>query len=143
MTVNSYYYQKPVPANIFPKIVPNINIKRAKRFSQNYVSEAFKDNKKGFVLSFWVVSIAMGLCMIGASLYFQSVNSDIDYRITEAKDKLKVLEIENADLKTNWVENITPDYVIDWAKNNGFVKNNNVSYFDADQSPVLSLNHAN
>jgi len=47
------------------------------------------------------VSIAMGLCMIGASLYFQSVNSDIDYRITEAKDKLKVLEIENADLKTN------------------------------------------
>ncbi|HRZ29891.1 MAG TPA: hypothetical protein P5052_04095 [Candidatus Paceibacterota bacterium] len=52
MTVNSYYYQKPVPANIFPKIVPNINIKRAKRFSQNYVSEAFKDNKKGFVLSF-------------------------------------------------------------------------------------------
>lgn len=52
MTVNSYYYQKPVSANIFPKMTPNINIKRAKRFSQNYMSEAFKDSKRGFVLSF-------------------------------------------------------------------------------------------
>jgi len=51
--------------------------------------------------------------VIGTSLYFQSVTSDIDYQITEAKDKLKILEIENADLKTSWAENITPGYVID------------------------------
>jgi hypothetical protein len=46
-------------------------------------------------------------------------------------------------LKTSWAENITPGYVIEWAKNNGFVKNNSVSYFDANQIQALSFNHAN
>ncbi len=113
MTVNSYYYQRPVTANIFPKIAPNLNIKKAKRFSKNYVSSTFKDSKKGFVFTFFIVVLMVFFCVIGTSLYFQSVTSDIDYQITEAKDKLKILEIENADLKTSWAENITPGYVID------------------------------
>jgi len=101
MTVNSYYYQKPIATNIFPKIAPTLNIKKAKRFSQNYVSDTFKDSKKGFVLMFFIMALAMFFCVIGTSLYFQSVTSDIDYQITEAKEKLKILEIENADLKTS------------------------------------------
>jgi len=45
-------------------------------------------------------------------IYFQSVNGDLDYRITEAKNRLKDLEIENAELKTNLVKNISPDYIV-------------------------------
>lgn len=101
MTVNSYYYQRPMATNIFPKIAPNLNIKRAKRFSQNYVSDTFKTNKKGLAAIFTIIVVGLVFSMVGGSLYYQSVTSDIDYQITEAKEKLKILEIENADLKTS------------------------------------------
>ena len=138
MTVNSFYYQKPNTINIFPKINPNF--KKVKRFGKNYLSENISDNKKGFAKVFWILAIALGIITMTTFIYFQSVNADLDYRITEAKENLKQLEIKNAELKTNLVKNISPDYIINWAQQNGFVKNNNFSYFDIHQTKILSLN---
>jgi len=58
------------------------------------------------------LAIALGIITMTTFIYFQSVNADLDYRITEAKENLKQLEIKNAELKTNLVKNISPDYII-------------------------------
>ena len=137
MTVNSFYYQKPNTITLFPRINPSI--KKVKRFSKNYLLENISSDKKGFIKVFWAIAIALSIVVMSTFIYFQSVNADLDYRITEAKNNLKNLEIENAELKTNLVKNISPDYIINWAQQNGFVKNNSFSYFDITKPLVLSL----
>jgi hypothetical protein len=112
MTVNSFYYQRPTTSVLFPKINTNFNIKKVRRFSKSYISENIAKDRKGFVSIFGVLTIAFGIIIASTFIYFQSVNADLDYRITEAKGALKTLEIENADLKTNLVKNISPDYII-------------------------------
>lgn len=143
MTVNSFYYQKPSTAQFLPKINTNFNIKKVKRFSKSYLTESIEKNKKAFASIAWIISIVLFSIIASTFIYFQSVNGDLDYRITEAKNKLKDLEIENAELKTNLVKNISPDYIVKWAQENGFVKNNNFSHYDIGQVKVLSLNTHN
>jgi len=36
----------------------------------------------------------------------------LDYRITDAKKSLATLEAKNAELKTNYVQNISPDAIV-------------------------------
>jgi hypothetical protein len=64
----------------------------------------------------------------------------LDYRITDAKKSLATLEAKNAELKTNYVQNISPDAIVLWAQQNGFVKNNNFSNFEINKSSTLTLN---
>jgi hypothetical protein len=55
----------------------------------------------------------IGILVIVGTIFIcsQSMNGDLDYRITEARGKLKSLEIENAELKTNLVKNISPEHI--------------------------------
>ena len=136
MTVNSFYYQKPNSTTL----LPNLNIKKARRVGKSYLSNS---SKGGFVSSVWLFLI--GILVIIGTIFIcsQSMNGDLDYRITEAKGRLKALEIENAELKTNLVKNISPEHITSWAKENNFVKNNNFSHYSIDQVKTLSLNTNN
>lgn len=136
MTVNSFYYQKPNSTTL----LTNLNIKKVKRVSKGYLSNK---NKRAFVSSIWLFLFGILFILGTAFICSQSINGDLDYRITEAKGKLKSLEIENAELKTNLVKNISPEHITKWAKENNFVKNNNFSHYSIDQIKTLSLNTNN
>ncbi len=136
MTVNSYYYQKPTTVNFLPKINTNINLKKIKRIGSSCI---LKDSKS---YSGIVLGVFLGLCIvfISAFIYAQSINADLDYRITDLKKSLSVLEAENANLKTAFVEHISPDAIAIWAEQNGFVKNTDFSHFEINKPSTLSLN---
>ena len=136
MTVNSYYYQKPATINLFPKIHTNLNLKKIKRFGSSYVSK----DTKSYSNIVWSVILCLSIVFISAFIYSQSINADLDYRITDAKKSLATLEAKNAELKTNYVQNISPDAIVLWAQQNGFVKNNNFSNFEINKFNTLSLN---
>ena len=136
MTVNSYYYQKPATINLLPRINTNLNLKKIKRFSTNCIS---KDTKSYSSIIGGAI-LCLGIILISGFIYSQSINADLDYRITDAKKALSALEAENAELKTNYVKNISPDAIILWAQQNGFVKNTNFSNFEINKPSVLSLN---
>jgi hypothetical protein len=108
MTVNSYYYQKPATINLLPRINTNLNLKKIKRFSTNCIS---KDTKSYSSIIGGAI-LCLGIILISGFIYSQSINADLDYRITDAKKALSALEAENAELKTNYVKNISPDAII-------------------------------
>jgi len=143
MTVNSFYYQKPVNTISLPRINNAVNFKKVKRFGKTYINGNIVHDKKAFINTVALFCIIACSILITTFICFQSVNADLDYRITESKDQLKLLEIENAELQTNLVQNISNDYVVKWADQNGFVKNNNFSHFEMTQPKVLSLNSHN
>jgi len=112
MTVNSYYYQKPTTASFFPRINPSINLKKIKRFSTSHIAESIKHDKTGLPNIILGAVICLCIIFISAFIYSQSINADLDYRITDAKKALAALEAENAELKTDYVENISPEYIV-------------------------------
>jgi len=112
MTVNSFYYQKPVNTISLPRINNAVNFKKVKRFGKTYINGNIVHDKKAFINTVALFCIIACSILITTFICFQSVNADLDYRITEGKDQLKLLEIENAELQTNLVQNISNDYVV-------------------------------
>ncbi len=136
MTVNSYYYQKPTTVNFLPKINVNLNLKKIKRIGSSYASK----EAKSYSNIVWGVFLGLCIVFISAFIYAQSINTDLDYRITNLKKSLAVLEAENANLKTDFVEQTSPGAIALWAEQNGFVKNTEFSNFEINKSNTLSLN---
>lgn len=111
MTVNSYYYQKPATVSIFPKINTSINLKKIKR-STSHISNDIKNDKFGVSNIIMGAVICLSVVFVSAFIYAQSINTDLDYRITALKKDVAVLEAENANLKTKYVENISSEAII-------------------------------
>lgn len=145
MTVQSYYYKKPV-SNTFSvptlKFNNSFSIKKIKRQGLNYFSDIFKNNNSGKAKIGLVLGVSLfGMALIGY-MCAQSSLTNLDYRITDIKTNINKIEKENSDLKEKLTVNISPEAIITWAENNGYVKNDTISYFQL-KGTNLVLNQNN
>jgi len=100
MTLQSYYYQKPKSANFnFNLNLKNpLQIKKLKRFSLNCFIGCFSNQSGKAKISFILGVALLSLSLMGF-IYSQTVLTNLDYKISDIKSNIKVIEKENSDLK--------------------------------------------